>query len=124
MPGDNDVQEAIALLHHKQSAKRRSGAKRLRKLRQPEAGPALLAALRDEVRDPRTWETQYQMIMALAESGYGPALPYLEELSGQPFEATMVYPALGDALVRLGSASAGDAEPVLRVMAGGNERLI
>src|SRR5262245_35333653 len=118
------MQEAIGLLRHKLSPKRRSGAKRLRKLRRPEAGPALLAALEAEVRDPRTWETQYQMIMALAESDYGPALPYLEELSRQPFEATMVYTALGDALVRLGNTSAGDAEPVLRVMAGGNERLI
>src|SRR5262245_42924676 len=96
---------AIELLRHKHSAKRRSGAKRLRKLRRPESGPPLLAALRDEVRDPRTWETQYHMIMALAEAGYAPALPYVEELSRQPFEATMVYTALGDALVRLGRSS-------------------
>jgi hypothetical protein len=118
------MQDAIELLRHKQSPKRRSGAKRLRKLRRPESGPALLAALRDEVRDPRTWETQYQMIMALAESAYTPALPYLEQLSQQPFEATMVYTALGDAIVRLGRSSAEDPEPVLRLMDSGNERLI
>lgn len=124
MAASDEARAAIDLLRHGLSAKRRSAAKRLRKLRRPEAGPALLAALRDEVRDPRTWETQYQMVMALAEAGYTPALPYLEELSRHPFEATMVYTALGDAIVRLGRSSAGDAGPVLRLLDGGNERLV
>jgi len=120
----NEVQAATDLLRHKLSAKRRAGAKRLRKLGRPEAGPALLVALREELRDTRTWETQYQMVMALAESEYTPALPYLEELAQQSFEATMVYTALGDALVRLGRSSSEDAEPVLRLLRSGNERLI
>lgn len=124
MATDDDVKAAIDLLGHKLSAKRRSGAKQLRKFRRPEAGPALLAALRHEVGDPRTWETQYQMVMALAESRYSPALAYLEELAQHPFEATMVYTALGDAIVRLGRSSAEDAGPVLRLLDSGNERLI
>ncbi len=84
----------------------------------------MLAALRDEVRHRRTWETQYVMIMALAETGFTPALPYLKQLSRQPFEATMVYTALGDAIVRLGRSSAEDCKPVLRLLAGGYDRLI
>ncbi len=124
MAEDHDLHEALGLLNHKLSPKRRAGAKRLRKFRRPETGPALLASLRAEVRDPRTWETQYQMIMALAESGYQPALPYLEELSRQRFDATMVYTALGDAIVRLGRPSAEDAGPVLHLMASGNAGLI
>lgn len=123
MASDDVMPAALDLLTHSLSAKRRSGAKRLRKLRCVEAGPALLAALRNEVRDPRTWETQYQMIMALAESNYKPALPFLEELSEQAFEATMVYTALGDAIVRLGRSSVEDAGPVLRLLDSGNERL-
>ncbi len=63
------------------------------------------------------------MVMALAECGYEPALPYLKELAQQPFEATMVYVALGDALVRLGRRCADDAGPVLEVMQMGNGQL-
>jgi hypothetical protein len=80
--------------------------------------------LRTEVRDRRTWETQYQMVMALAECGHRPALPYLEELARQPFEATMVSTALGDAIVRLGRGYEDDPAPVLRLMRAGGEGLI
>jgi hypothetical protein len=85
----------------KQSAKRRSAAKKLRKLADVEAGAPLLAALRAEVDDPRSWETQYQMIMALGESGYAESWRFIEELSNRVLDATMVYVAIGDALVRL-----------------------
>ena len=100
---NNPVDTAIALLSHRLSSKRRSGAKRLRKLGVMRAGEALLAALRNELQDARTWETQYQMIMALGECGYQPALPFLEELIDVPFDATMIYVAVGDALFRLSS---------------------
>ncbi len=115
---------AIALLADQRSPKRRSGAKRLRKLRDPSVGPALLEALRREVQDSRTWETQYQMIMALGECGYQPALSFLDALARQPFEATMVYVALGDAIIRLGQADKNDATSVLSVMASTNDMLI
>lgn len=65
------------------------------------AGPLVLDALREEVDDPRTWETQYQMIMALGESRYIEARAFIEELSYCSFNATMVYVSIGDALVRL-----------------------
>ena len=42
-----------------------------------------------------TYQTQYQMVMALGETGYAPALPYLRELADQDFEATILYVALG-----------------------------
>ena len=87
MTQDERTAAAVALLGDKRSARRRLGAKRLRQQPDPTAGPALLAALRLEVRDPRTWETQYHRIMALAACGYTPALPVLEELTRLPFEA-------------------------------------
>ncbi len=121
---EEKVAEAVALLGEKSSAKRRSGAKRLRKLKDSSAGAALLAALREEVRNPRTWETQYHMIMALGECGYAPALPFVQELAARPFEATMVYVALGDALVRLGRASEDDIEPARRAIETENHMLI
>jgi HEAT repeat protein len=116
--------EAIALLAAKTSAKRRAAAKRLRRLKDPAAGPALLATLQREVQDPRTWETQYQLIMALGESNYRPALPYLRELAQRPFEATMIYMALGDAIVRLVREFADDVTPALDLMRTGNPMLI
>lgn len=93
--------DLIEQLHHKTSPKRRAAAKKLRKLKAKEAGSALLATLKNELQDKRTWETQYQMIMALAESGYTESLDFLLQLAEQEFEATMIYVAIGDAITRL-----------------------
>ncbi|MFI9325233.1 HEAT repeat domain-containing protein [Kitasatospora aureofaciens] len=95
------LDEAVAQLGHRLSPKRRSAASCLCRLADPAAGPALMEALRQEVRDARTWETQYQIVMALGMCGHQPALGLLRELAQHPFEATMVYVALGDAIVRL-----------------------
>lgn len=93
--------EAIDQLADRSSAKRRSAAKRLRALGEPAAGPALLDALNVEVGDPRTWETQYQMIMALGACHHAPAGELLEQLAEQQDDYTMVGVALGDAMVRM-----------------------
>lgn len=119
-----DLQDAIALLTHRHSPKRRMGARRLRKLQDPTAGPALLQALEQEVRDPRTWETQYQMIMALGTCHYTAAVPLLRRLAAAQFEATMVYVAIGDALVRLARAEPNDGRPVFELMHTGNPMLM
>jgi HEAT repeat protein len=95
------LRAALDLLRDKRSPKRRAGAKKLRELADPAAGPALLDVLRIEIKDPRTWETQYQMIIALGSSAYEEALPLLRELARARFEATSIYVALGDAIVRL-----------------------
>jgi PBS lyase HEAT-like repeat len=121
---DLKMNAAIALLSHSLSAKRRSGAKQLRKLGDPRAGVALLEALKKEIKDVRTWETQYQMIMAIGECDVKAALPYLHELAAQHFEATMVYTALGDALLRLSRKVQDDADIVMDFIAGGNPSLI
>ncbi|MFB7669322.1 hypothetical protein ACFC1R_36330 [Kitasatospora sp. NPDC056138] len=44
--------------------------------------------------------------MALGMCGYRPALGLLRDLARRPFEATMVYTALGDAIVRLSAPEA------------------
>src|SRR5689334_9509712 len=98
---DDSLSEGIALLSYRGTAKRRAGAKMLRKLRDVGAGPALLHALQIELEDPRAWETHYQMVMALGECGYREALPFLRELASQQLWATMVYVGVGDAIVRL-----------------------
>ena len=102
LPGMEDaVQEAILLLGNTRSRKRISGAKRLRKLGDPEAGPALLAALQKEVEDVRTWEPQYQMILALGLCRHAPALSFLEALARRNHKAAILYMGLGDAIFRL-----------------------
>ncbi|MFF2148791.1 HEAT repeat domain-containing protein [Kitasatospora sp. NPDC058190] len=104
------LDEAVEQLGHRLSPKRRSAATRLRRLADPVAGPPLLEALEREVHDSRTWETQYQMVMALGMCGHRPALGLLRDLARRPFEATMVYTALGDAIVRLSApAATGDS---------------
>jgi hypothetical protein len=64
------------------------------------------------------------MIMALGYCAFRPALPYLWELARQPFEATMAYVALGDAVVRLERESPEDPQPVLRVLDIANPMLV
>lgn len=88
-------------LNASESKMRRSAAKWLRKAADPRAGSALLGALRREMQDARTWETQYQMIMALGASGHLAALPFLRELAKSEYKANMVAIGIGCALVRL-----------------------
>ena len=104
-------------LSDSKSAKRRSAAKKIRKSGDPDAGPALLAALQKELEDQRTWETQYQMIMALGHCLHTDAIEFLEALSGA---GQMVQIAIGDALFRLSS----DLQKVVDFIDRGDSELI
>lgn len=118
------MNEIVAQLGDKKSPKRRSAAKKLRKLKDVDAGPSLLAALETELNDARTWETQYQMIMAVGECGYKPALPFLNELAKKDFKATMVYVAIGDAIVRLSIENKRDTTTIFKLFDTSNDMLI
>ncbi len=118
------LNEIMDQLRDKKSSKRRAAAKKLRKLKDVKAGLSILDALETELKDVRTWETQYQMIMAIGECGYKPALPFLNELAKRNFEATMVYVAIGDSIVRLSLESEKNACPILKLIDTGNEMLI
>jgi HEAT repeat protein len=111
----NQHTELVALLSHKSSAKRRAAAKQLRKMKDSAAAPALLRALEEEVRDPRTWETQYHMVMAIAENGYAEALPFIRSLVTARLEP-MVFTAVGDALVRLDVRISEDPARILNLL--------
>lgn len=116
--------EFISQLSHKRSPKRRAAAKALRKLGDMTACPYLLEALREEVKDPRTWETQYQMIMALGECACDGALSYLKSMALSHFDATMVYVAIGDSLVRLQPDSDAKTRAIKEMMQSGNTMLV
>ncbi|MFF4275982.1 HEAT repeat domain-containing protein [Streptomyces sp. NPDC001536] len=106
------LEDALNQLSDRSSAKRRSAAKRLRKLADSTSGPALLQALQLEIADSRTWETQYEMIQAIGACGYRPALEFLSELAHQPTEFSALHLALGDSIVRLRSPEEGFAAPL------------
>ncbi|WP_433566822.1 hypothetical protein ACQP1O_17515 [Nocardia sp. CA-151230] len=105
--------EALALLTDSLSTRRRRGAKRLRALADPTTAAQVRTALEHEVLDKRTWETQYQLIMALGMTGARGDVELLKRLALQPRSATVVNAALGDAIVRLGRDADDDPAPAL-----------
>jgi hypothetical protein len=117
------LEQAIGQLDDRASGKRKSAAIRLRRLADNSAGPALLEALLRETRDRRTWETQYQLAMALGASDYRPALVDLQRLALDADVMPAVYAAFGDAIVRLGRGEPDDAEPIHWCLAVGHDEL-
>ena len=118
-----DVPTLIDQLNDKASAKRRSAAKALRRMRAAEAGPALLAALEKEMADRRTWETQYQMAMALGACRHIEALPLLQRIATMDLDATMVLAGTGDAITRLEHEAGTPFESLRRWLAAEFTRL-
>ena len=96
-----DIAASIERLKSKSSSQRRSAAKKLRKHPTPEVVPVLIDSLAQEIRDPRTWETQYHIIMALAAANASDALPLLQHIADMELEHTMVLLAAGDSITRL-----------------------
>lgn len=95
------MKDAIELLSASTAKKRESGAKRLGKIADPEAGAFLLDALEKEIEDSKTWSCQYQLILALGFCRYEPALPFLLKLKERSFDSAILYIGLGDAILRL-----------------------
>ena len=116
-------EQAVLLLQDAKSAKRRQGAKRLRVLADRATAADVADALVKEFQDPRTWETQYQLVMALGATGTSAQVPMLQALATQPRKATFVNAALGDAVVRLGRADVSDPAPLLWCLSQGVPQL-
>ena len=117
------ISEDVDLLSHVRSPKRRAAAKRLRKRGDPAAGPSLAAALKEELKDDRTWETQYQMIMAIGHCNYKEALPYIESLIPHQIGG-MVDIAIGDTVLRLSRKHDNDCHAAITFIESGNQSLI
>ena len=83
-----------------------------------------MEALKQELEDPRTWETQYQMIMALGYCGYKDSAPFLRTCSEKTYDATMILMALGHSIVRLEMSDPTDEGPIRRILKTQNKDLI
>jgi HEAT repeat protein len=116
------LSDDIELLSHSRSPKRRTAAKRLRKLADATAGPALVVALENELNDERTWETQYQMVMAIGHCNYTDALPFVESLVVRRLGG-MVDIAIGDTLLRLSRQHENDAARAIEFIDAENQLL-
>ena len=111
------IDAAIEELSNARSGRRRSAAKTLRAARSPRAAAPLISALSKEIDDRRTWETQYQMIMALAACGSHDARAPIERVLQLPLEP-MVHLAAGDAVLgALDSESLPRIEGAVRALA-------
>jgi hypothetical protein len=108
---------AIEMLESPVAAQRRRGAKQL--MRSPSAGAcvALLEALELELTRPKCWESQYKMLLAIGFCECRAAEPRLWELVEEPFDATILYMGIGDALLRLGRARASAGDQIDRLIA-------
>ena len=88
-------------LQNPKSSKRRSAAKKLRKVGNPNSCLALLEALKKEIQNKRTWETQYHMVMAIGQSGCSCQINDLNNLIKLVELEPMVRVALADTITRL-----------------------
>jgi HEAT repeat protein len=121
---DGAMGAVLRQLRAPQPVKRRTAAHALRNLKIPATGPALLEALREELQNPQSWDTQYQMIMALGECRHYEALPLLRELIPAKRGQLMISIALGDSIVRLSSVDRHDVAPILEFLSGLDRNLI
>jgi hypothetical protein len=113
--GSTDLQELVQELSSSKSDKRSSAAKRLRKQKHTAAAPAILDALKKELSDDRTWKAKFEMILAIGELHDHAALPFLWELTKIDTPHTIVYIALGDAIVRLSCKEKSDVDCIFQI---------
>ena len=106
----------LTKLHAKRSAERRKAAKAIGSQRLVDLGPALHECYLVEKKDPRTWETQTEMILALGRLGYKPATRDIEGIVRKNLPEDMITMAAAIAHVQLNRAHLHDATPVLALL--------
>lgn len=107
------LDELTRQLSDRRSARRRSAAKQIGNLGDPAACSSLQKTLKAEVVDARTWETQYEIIIALGSCRCTAAVPILKSLVDLGFKFDSLYGAVGDSLIRIALAE-GRFEAELR----------
>jgi hypothetical protein len=116
--------ELVNQLKSNLSAKRESAAKKIGKLKDPIYGPVLLEALIEELKDPRTWKVQYQLILSLGFCNYHESIDYISALLKNNFDASIIHMAIGDTYLRLSKNSIGIDTALNNLMAINDPRFI
>jgi HEAT repeat protein len=106
-------------LLNRSSSKRRQTARQIAKQLIRESGSALHSAFLKERKDPRTWETQVEMVRALGLIGNHEAIDSIYEIVLENKEHDMLTIAAATAYCQLARKSQNDAGPVLRLVENG-----
>jgi len=104
-------------LRSKKSVERRSAAKLIGKEKITSLSAALFEAYTKEKNDKRTWETQVEMIKAIGQLTYKPAIRDMEAIVMQNAPQDMITLAAAKTYVQLKRSSLHDAKPVRSLLA-------
>jgi hypothetical protein len=122
--GKRIVTEILDRLRSTRSAHRRSAARAIGREGLKELAEALHEAYLSERKDPRTWETQYEMVLALGLVGHAPALPDIEPIVRANAPQDMITYGAAQTYVRLRRASLEDAGPSLELLEWGGGSVV
>lgn len=61
----------------------------------------LMTALEEQIKNPKTWQTQCDLIKAIGIAGCSEALPRLKELMSKEYESTILYSELAFSILLL-----------------------
>ena len=98
------------------SAERRKAAREIGKNKLVDLSEDIFVAFIKERKDSRTWETQFEMILALGLVDYKPALPEIKLIVGINKTHDMITYAAAQTYVRLKRKSTNDALPVIELL--------
>jgi hypothetical protein len=98
------------------SGDRRKAAKEIGKQKLTVLADILLAAYLEEIKNPKTWETQVEMILALGIINHKAALPYIEKIVRLNNPHSMITYSAAQSYVRLKRNSINDASPVIELL--------
>jgi hypothetical protein len=116
--------EILTKLNSTRSPDRRSAAKFIGKKGLAALGNDLLLAYERERTDPRSWETQTEMLKALGSIGHAPALPFAEVVVRFNEPHDMITRSAASCYVRLKRSSLADATPALELLSFGRLSVI
>ena len=110
------IENIESKLQSPKSDDRRRAAKEIGKAKLTDLGDALYKAYLVEVTDKRTWETQFEMVLALGLIDYRIALEQIEKLVRENKPYDMITRAAAHSYVRLKRHSINDASPALELL--------
>ncbi|HVU99128.1 MAG TPA: hypothetical protein VHE34_28090 [Puia sp.] len=116
--------EIISQLTSNKSSDRRRAAKEIGKQKLIDVAEQLFDAFIEEIKDLRTWETQYHMILSLGLIDYKLASKYIDPIVYKNKSHDMITYAAAQTHVRLKRISPSDAKPIIELLRFGGLSLV